>query len=621
MTTVEKLYELIQKDNSINTYFDNQDLFFDFFLHNMDLIYGEPHVIDIFKYILSLNFKDEDYEYGYINSKIFDAFNKYELKITQSIHSKDENNIKYGDNYVDMLVKLIEDYYELSKRRNNATLNALCSEYQFIRDVTDSMMILLNNSFFELSNDNIKKMMIVIRNNKYLKKILDTGSLGKELLDTEYIYDYVSRFLCNSYLLDDESIENDELLIALKEGKIKDKKLYKYILKKIDPYFFILAFDDLPTAIDSIEEVFEDEVDRRVTASIIINKLIKERYFDVLIDFIMYDDRNERYIDPENRKSILVQYPFSTGEDLTSEEVNYYLDNNYDSLIFLHNLTEELLHNEWDEETIERVQKVTKDIEFYDLNMMESIRVLDTMFSQGSGVNYPMLISALKRLIKNYVGDDSIKVFITYKSQYNGGTSFQDENTIVLNAGHVIDLLNTKDIDSNPEALDILDTLFHEARHIVQYKDTISNNIDDELYKQYKEDVLTIISHGYYERNYYGVSYERDARIHGAKGLVELLTMNYPYMTKSIEYYTNIMQKEIDREEEREKHILELSSKLTVDDALEKIISINPSIVIRFPLLRKEYDLEGKRINGNEQKDIIVKEEEKQKESKRRKAS
>ena len=78
MNTVEKLYELIKKDNSINTLKNNKDLFLDFVYHYMSIQYNGLKVIDIYKYILSLNLADDNEFLPYINSKIMDDFNNYE---------------------------------------------------------------------------------------------------------------------------------------------------------------------------------------------------------------------------------------------------------------------------------------------------------------------------------------------------------------------------------------------------------------------------------------------------------------------------------------------------------------------------------------------------------------
>ena len=594
MSTVSNIYNLIKNDNSMNTFNNNQELFLDFYYHNLDLIYGEPNVIDIFKYILSLNIEEENEEFPYINSKIFEAFNKYEQFVTQKVYG----GFRFDDVYIEKIFKLIDDYNFMSQYKNQGTLNKLYDEYLFIRDITGSMMVLLNSSFFNLSNENIKKMENSIRNNKYLEKIIEKGQSGEKLLDKEYIYDYTSRFLFNSFFLNDENIENDQLLIALKNGKITDKETFKRILLNTDINFIQIAFDnDLTAIINVIENIIKDELDRNNLCNTVINKLIDEKYYDVLINFIMNDKRSENYISEEKKKMILYLFPFSTGNDLTEEEVNYYLDNNLTDIVFLNNLKEELGHNNWSEKTRKKVEEITEKIEFYDFDTNAALKVFESLFTNKEKVSYSMLIAAIKRIIKDYVKDENIKVFFTYKNKHNLGTAYPEENTIVLRVNSAVELIKAKNIDFYPETLSILETVFHESRHIVQFRENGLEDADEELYKQYKEEILRNINIEYYDKNYFGVSYERDARIHGAEGVVEFLKANFPYMSKSIEYYTIKAQKEKTDEEIIKKDLFELSDKISVDDALEKIVSINPSIVKEYTLLKREYDQNGHRID------------------------
>ena len=601
MSTVSSIYELIQKDNSINTFNNNKELFLQFYYHDIDLIYGEPNVIDIFKYILSLNLNDENEEFPYINSKIFESFNKYEQMVTQKVYS----GANFDDSYIEKIYKLIEDYYYMNKHKDKATLYKLYDENLLIRDVTGTMMVLLNSSFFNISNDNIKRMMEMIKNNKYLENIINSEKSVNGLLDKEYIYDYTSRFLFNSFFLNNDNIENDKLLIALKEGKIKDFEVFKRILTNTNINFIQMAFNnDLSLIINVIENNFEDELDRTKFCSTIINKLINNKDYEILANFIMNDERHNKYITEPQRKSILLLYPFSTGKDLKEEEVNYYLDNNLADTVFLNNLKEELKHNDWSEKTRKRVEAETKDIPFYSLNKNVALKTFEVLFKKESGVNYPIMIAAIKRLIKDEVKDENTKVFITYKNKYNEGTAYPEENTIVLNVRGIAELLKAKKIDSHPEVLSILDTAFHESRHIIQFRKNDSEDMEEELYNQYKEDILASLNMEYYDKNYYGVSYERDARICGAEGVVELLSKNYPYMSQSIEYYTNKVQKEISKEETIEKKIFELSDKISVDTALEKIISINPTLIEQYPFLKREYDLNGNKIKNKNNKSL-----------------
>ena len=54
------------------------------------------------------------------------------------------------------------------------------------------------------------------------------------------------------------------------------------------------------------------------------------------------------------------------------------------------------------------------------------------------------------------------------------------------------------------------------------------------------------------------------------------------------------MEKE---QEFKSKVLFELSDKLSVDEILEKVISINPGILEQYPLLSREFNKDGSRKN------------------------
>ena len=94
------------------------------------------------------------------------------------------------------------------------------------------MILALNKGFFDLSNEKILAMSNAIKNNEYLEKTIKEG-LGKELMDKDYIFQYAHRYLFTAEFMDDENLENDQLAIALREGKISDYKLLERIFTRI----------------------------------------------------------------------------------------------------------------------------------------------------------------------------------------------------------------------------------------------------------------------------------------------------------------------------------------------------------------------------------------------------
>ena len=146
--------------------------------------------------------------------------------------------------------------------------------------------------------------------------------------------------------------------------------------------------------------------------------------------------------------------------------------------------------------------------------------------------------------------------------------------------------------EENPKAIHILDTVFHEARHIMQYRLMQKKNMSPEIYEQYKEEVLKSLNVDYYNKNYKETLSEIDARLTGAKMVVDFLKEYYPYMINCIKYYDAIVKKEEERIIHK-KNVLELADDVTVDEALEKIIAVNPKLLEKYPGLQREYELDG----------------------------
>lgn len=229
-----------------------------------------------------------------------------------------------------------------------------------------------------------------------------------------------------------------------------------------------------------------------------------------------------------------------------------------------------------------------------DISVGGAINILDNIFKDKEK-DVSTCFAALKVLIGKFLGDDNVNVYLGKYKDCNGLADYPNY-AININLIAIQRLLNCQDYEKNPEALHILDTIFHEARYLQQFKEMESAGIDSEAYKQYKEDLLCKLLNHYYSNNYYGINLEKDARVVGAQSLGNLLSSCFPYLPNCIKYYYNLAIQEQNKDY-GDKKIFELSAEVNVDEALEKMISICPSIVKDHPLLL-EYDLDGHKKNG-----------------------
>ncbi|MDY5873378.1 MAG: hypothetical protein SPK36_01080 [Bacilli bacterium] len=584
METIDILDKLIECDSSPLTLENNQELFSKFFLHDMSIRYGGKKVINIYNYLLSLN-KPEALHYVYL--QIFNDFNYYEQYVTQSIYM---NVTKANDLYVDTLEELIEYYNLLKSYASKYDISNLINENQFVRDYTGTMVVLLNKGFFKISSENIKKMLGYIKNNSYLQNVLINGYKDFKFLDQEYIIDYVKRFLINADLIAD--LDNDYLLMAMKRGLIKDKKLFLKILDKINIDFLDLILDNGASSfVNILELTFPNINDRIEIFQKFYQKFKEAKEYSYLLTFIVGDKRSKDYVSDEEEKLILnkncLYYPMYTVD----EDIEYFLSTNPQGLL-LANLKENLKRNDWSKETNQKVREQTKKTSDLCLHSETVIPLFNLLFKHHTGkLTFIHLFAALKRMIIEYLHDDSVIVYLTrLEGEY--GASSPEDGIIKINVSSVKKMFECNNYEENPEAIHILDTVFHEARHIMQYRLMQKKDMSPEIYEQYKEEVLKSLNVDYYNKNYKETLSEIDARLTGAKMVVDFLKEYYPYMINCIKYYDAIVKKEEERIIHK-KNVLELADDLTVDEALEKIIAVNPKLLEKYPGLQREYELDG----------------------------
>ncbi len=584
METIDILDKLIECDSSPLTLENNQKLFSKFFLHDMSIRYGGKKVINIYNYLLSLN-KPEALHYVYL--QIFNDFNYYEQYVTQSIYM---NVTKANDLYVDTLEELIEYHNLLKSYASKYDISNLINENQFVRDYTGTMMILLNKCFFKISSENIKKMINYIKDNSYLQNALINGYKDFKFLDQEYIIDYVKRFLINADLIAD--LDNDYLLMTMKGGWIKDKNLFLKILDKININFLDLILDNgVSSFVDILELTFPNINDRIEIFQKFYQKFKEAKEYSYLLTFIVGDKRSKDYVSDEEEKLILnkncLYYPMYTVD----EDIEYFLSTNPQGLL-LANLKENLKRNDWSKETNQKVREQTKKTSDLCLHSETVIPLFNLLFKHRTGkLTFIHLFAALKRMIIEYLHDDSVIVYLTrLEGEY--GASSPEDGIIKINVSNVKKMFECNNYEENPEAIHILDTVFHEARHIMQYRLMQKKDMSPEIYEQYKEEVLKSLNVDYYNKNYKETLSEIDARFTGAKMVVDFLKEYYPYMINCIKYYDAIVKKEEERIIHK-KNVLELADDVTVDEALEKIIAVNPKLLEKYPGLQREYELDG----------------------------
>ena len=590
MDIIETIYKLIKQDSSINTFNDNKELFKSLYYRNPSIYFDGDKVIDIYRYILSLNIDEYDEDFPYFNSRIYEDFNRYIMYVTQGVYSKE---VRVDDAYVEKIFKLIDTYYEFQSLGIKGELNNLVSENTFIRDCTGSMIIILNSSFFSISNDNINKLMDYVKDNKYLMSIINSGSMGEEMMDRDYLFQYSSRFLFNSAFVSEENIQNDSLLIAIKEGKICDFKTLHKIIDKTNIFHLDYCFEDgLSSFVDMIVNCGINDVERFILFNKFLQKLVIAEQYRYILKFIVHDERVSDYMTKKDQTNIINSVAGSYVVNLKKAEIEYVLNNCDNSDLFLMNLRENLKNNEWDEDTRSYVESITKNTIDTDVDDGFAIVILDKLFEEHEiSSNFYLVFAALKRILKTFLKDETLCVYVM-KSDHTSGCAVEEDNYIKLSYDSIMKLVNGHNFDQEVECLDIFDTIFHEAAHIEQYRYMKVADMDDVSYSHYKENIILNLCVDFYKANYKGVSIEREAREVGAAQAAILFETFFPHMTNAIKSFRETADKEMNAKYE-DRRIFELSDNLSIDDILDKLVSINPAILDQYPVLLREYNKDG----------------------------
>ena len=585
MSTVDLIYELIKKDNSVNTLNNNKDLFIKFYYNEMSLYYGSNKVKEIYKYLLSVDVDPEIFPT--LKRDIFSDFNRYETNITQAFYM---GKFEINNDVIKKLYELIELYNDFKVYDIN---NQMISIDKFTRDYTGSMIIALNKGIFNIDKNYIKSMVECIKNNIYIKNIVN-NNIPNGIMDRDYIFQYLSRFLFTSEFVNIDSLNNDLLLKSLFNGVIKDKKFIKKAFNSVDIGLIFSNMDiSVSDIIDMLDNVFDSELEKIDFFKTIYAKLEEKNMYRELLNFMICDLRHKMYLQDEDKKKIIEKCALGYLDNITDEEARF-LILNCDDKNFLRNLKVDLKSkdNTWSEYTINLVKEHTKDIDIQKPTIEEGLKFFDKLFN-GEEVNQDEIINAFIIFSKYVLNDDDLKIYVVKSDSYNG-CAYDSSNAIALNIDIINELLNCKDYENNPNKLWVIDTIFHELRHIVQFKAIENEYMDDDLYEIYKEDILMNYNNGYYNQNYVGISFEKDARIIGAQHTFLFLQKFFPNMIKCIEYYKAKFEEEISKTYENAK-MFELSKAISKEYVFDLLVSLNPSIVDKHKQLSREYDENGEK--------------------------
>ena len=599
-----KAYELIQNNKGKDVIRDNIELF-KTINRRISIVDHDSKLIEVYKYILASDI--DELEFPYFKDRIFEAFNRYEQYITQRFYL---GYFTIEDKDIEKLYDFMEQYNEFKKYDKD---NKLYSRLEVVRDCTGAMMIALNKGFMNLSLDTIKRMLDTIRNNDYLKAVV-AGSTKKGLLDEDYLNQYLSRFL---YVLDfnncdnDEGIEKDYLIDSLFNGTIKDVKFLKKALKYIDGNIILDKLDyNISSYVKLIESTFSDEAIQQELFNILYDKTINDNVRDYL-KYIMIDKNYDKYIDEKRKEHIIEWSCYEVTHDFSDDEMLYLINNCTKLNILRLNVYEHLKSKTLSDEIKQKLLEIANNApnDTYDVEFMQFY--LDKIFQNdekiGTIKDYPFMMM-IRNIIKEYLISlgykkeaEEVKIFFACFPDNTMGCFSGNNFSITINPIPLFRFVKASrnEFKDDPKLFEIFENIFHEVTHYVQRINCDKDEVDDVHYRFYKETILCNNYDGYYDRNYKNIFKEKDARVTSYKVTYEMLEKYFPYLKNTISHYKNLYEKELEFPVD-DKVLFELSKKVDFDELFDRFILLNPALVKKYPLLQREYNMDGtkKTIDG-----------------------
>lgn len=588
MNLAGRLCSLIKEDPSINTFNNNKKIFYKYYYHYLGNNHHDVNNIEIYEYLLKNDIKD-DYNMPLLRTFIFESFSKFEQDVTQDIYYNNPPSIIHV-NSSPFNYRLLEEAYARLKKYDK---DGKMLDYDtFMRDLTESMIVYLNKKFFTTDIEDIKYMINKIQNNAFINRIIESSS-KHNYLNKSYVFQYISRFLFTREFLNLGSLEGDSFLNAFKNGKIHNREVIAKIIKYINLDHFDSVFEyGISSFLDILDKTFKDDnYTKHVLFNGLCERIKKEEDYYLLFSLLVNDERASEYISDEDKKIILRYVTNNYPVGMDDDEVMFLLNNNPHSVTLL-NLKEELSTATWEDETkatiIHLGNNVKNDSNF---DTETAIKVLNNVFEgkEDSPVN---VFFAFKRIIKDYLNDESIKIYLDGDSGNVLGCAMHEDNVIKISAQGILKLMSCKDFHKHPKAIGYLATIFHEARHIIQHKSMERKDMPDYIYDLYKENLIRDLISNYYKDNYYNFTLEYDARLVSYFRTIDFLNKYFPELKECEKWLLDKALLETQKKD-NSRIIFKLGNKVTVDEALEKLVAINPGLVEENPLLQREFTLNG----------------------------
>lgn len=587
MELEEKLYDLIKKDDSKETFLKNIDLFKEFYKdrHLYFLTkFNDEKVFEIFKFML----KNESGEiFEYFHAEILKNIKFSFDKIEYIYHAKDKKITEYDIDYIFEMISRYQEINNLIRKEeyqnklddyNKSMINTF-NEDLFMRDMVTSLILILEKGIFTIPSEKIIKTIDYLNNSSWIKEATNLNQYH-DMLTRDFVYQYITKYLSvKDFSIPEDN--QDNLLKNIFTGQVQDEKLIKQIIKEADlNYIYESIYDQkIENLVNFLETNNYDEVTNQIIFNAFATNLLKEEVpIDIYHNKSIYIERFFNDTEKEKNKcNLLEQEPFKENQEM----IQYFLENNIYSYNFLLNLATAITREEYDEETKRKIKSAYKEffeeeISDFSISNEEIIKRFNQMIENNHyhKIEINLLIRAL---IKNL--NPTVSLYIG-KTEQRGGYFYHENKSILINEFLIDQFIDKKGI----ERFELFEAVFHELTHAKQYEDLENQNYNEENIKILIERIIREHYPNYYEKNYLSISYEYDARINSYQLTKDFICQNFKVSALEANQYYDKKVKEEEKYNNTTR--IAFSTNLDLAEMIDKLVSLKPMILEEYPILK-----------------------------------
>lgn len=620
---IDNLYEKLENSSE-----DITNLLMDFYYNKSTYLFfikefpdeAKNKIYTIFKYIIKNSdslFKDNPYVISELVDTYKHSLQGFVVRPYMGDYQANNSNINtiflMYEQYVDFKSFIKENNIcDNTDEMNKSSIDSLVSE-ETERLFLESYIMNLNNGFFELDIELVKKLLNYVRNNEWIDNFIN-GNYKIDMYTRNFAYQYLTKFTFIKDFSTDEELVNDKLLNAIVKGNLVDYDLYNLVIDNIDIHYILgICNDDLSKILGIIDNNIYDTKEKDELVNKIFNK-VKIDYPEKLFKFYIENQDNSfvnKFLNKKELDDLIYEVLQTPIRRLDSQIIDFILEKELwkKNFLFVINFYFSSKYNEMNDRQKELIEPIISSSKLKDnmilFNNNQIAQLVNIYVNEGSQISQFVYIAIIKSLINIILGKDVDVLYFATPSLKKSTTGYYNVATNELGI-NIISIYEKLDLNKEEDykkfiriLVKIFNTIFHECEHYKQFDEIENNEQNIDYLKNY------IIRHyypNYYEKNYKIIDYEIDARIKAYENTLNYLMEYYSedkYFPGFIYVYKELCEAEYLKDLELDyskKKMFKDNTNYNIDIIFDRFIQFHPEIIDNFPVLKKQYDENGNRI-------------------------